>query len=69
MIFKIEVLAILNAGNRLKRNITSKAIVSQTAISAIVKLETRGLVIKINKVMMTPREIPVAKLEESTIAL
>ncbi len=49
-------------------NIIIKAASNHKAISAIVRLVTRGLVIKIIKVVIMPNEMPTAKLEKSTIA-
>ena len=69
MIFNIGFLANLAAGQRLKRNIPAKAAESHPAISKMVKLVTTGWGIRIMSVIITPREIPTARLENRTIKL
>ena len=69
MIFNIGFLANLNAGQRLKRNITPDATRSQPAISKMVKLVTTGFCIRIMSVIIVPRDIPTARLEIRTMKL
>jgi hypothetical protein len=69
MIFNIGFLANPTAGQRLKRNITLNAVKSHPAISKMVKLVTAGWGVRIISVIITPREIPTAKLENRTIKL
>jgi len=69
MIFSIGFLAKRTAGQRLKRNIPNKAARSHPAIVIMVKPVTTGCDIRIISVIITPIEIPTAKLENSTIKL
>ena len=69
MISKITFLANLTTGNRLKRNIPTKAAKSHPAISKTVKLVTTGSGVRIMSVIITRREILTPKLESRTIKL
>jgi hypothetical protein len=52
----------------LKINIVTNAEKSHAEINSIVVAVISGLVIKISMVIMTPNDIPMPKLEKSTIA-
>ena len=69
MIFRMGFLAKRNAGQRLNKNIPAKAARSHPAIANIVKLVTSGCAIRIITVIIAPKEIPTAKLENNTIKL
>ena len=66
MTFKIQVLASLNVILRLNMN-NAINVASRKIISLIVRLVTRGLVIKIAKVAITSNEIPLVKLEKAQL--
>ena len=53
----------------LERNIPVRVAKSQAKISKIVKLVTTGSGIRIISVIITPREIPIAKLENKMLRL
>ena len=63
MILISGVLANLSAGAKLRRNIRANAAVSQVPISKIVKLVTRGLRMRISKVVIVPIDKPKPRLE------
>jgi len=68
MIFRIEAFASLNAGKILKINIVTNADKSHAEIRSIVVVVINGLAIRISMVIMTPNDIPMPKLEKSTVA-
>ena len=69
MIFKIGVLANRAAGQRLRKNIAANAVNNHAATSKMVTVVTTGLGTKISSVVIMPKEIPTAKLENKTTML
>lgn len=66
MILKIEALASLRAGYRLRRNIAAAAPISQPEITRMVVAVINGLAIRMSTVMIDPIDTPTAKLESNT---